>query len=607
MHDVTPKSEAEQREFFERTRSCFDAATRAVGVEQHYFDIAGTRVCLKFAGGQLVPLIVRAFEHVRIDPVPEPDFSICLWDSESTGVEMVRPPCRWDSFTNRGDIWGFNSRRIKTAFHWIENSVHIMDMQTNTAVFWVQSIGRMPFWVHASPLRTPIHWWMEKNGFQLIHAAAVGTADGAVLITGKGGVGKSTTALASLRAGLYYLADDYLIVGLDPEPRVYTLYSTAKLNSNQIENLPEFQPLITNQHALDEEKAIIFLYPDFSRQIQKSMPLKSILLPRIQERPDTVFTPADSLSAQRAAAFTTMSQLPYAGRQTHEFLDRLSQTLPKFYLDLGHDLPQISEAIADFIRIGPENIAESDAVPVNDQRSSPMVSVVIPTHNGEKFIRDAVDSVLDQSYEALEVIVIDDGSIDNTQWVVQALPHDVRFHRQINAGAAAARNRGIKEASSDLIAFLDVDDLWPEDNLRVMVDELNADPKLQVVHGYAQVLEYRADTGDYAYVGNPEESFPYYIGAGLYRRSAFQTVGLFDTALKFAEDSDWYSRADHLGVTMKRLAQVTLFVRRHGQNMTQTATKAELSPLRMLKKKLDHERQDAGTGAGNAARKTDDP
>lgn len=600
MLDVPPKTKEEQIEFFELIHDCFDAAARAVGMEQHFFDIAGTRVCLKFAGGQLVPLIVRAFEHIRIDPVSDPDFSICLWDSESTEVEMVRPPCRWDCFTNRGDIWGFTSRRIKTAFHWVENSVHIMDMQTDTAVFWVQSTARMPFWVHASPLRTPIHWWMEKNGFQLIHAAAIGTDDGAVLITGKGGVGKSTTALTSLRAGLYYLADDYLIVGLDPEPRVYTLYSTAKLNSDQIVNLPEFQPLITNQHALDDEKAVIFLYPDFSRQIKNSMPVKAILLPRIQKRLDTVFTPADALSAQRAAAFTTMSQLPYAGRRTHEFLDRLSQALPKFYLDLGQDLHQIPEAITSFLQTGPERIVASRAEPVSEQRSSPMVSVVIPTLNGEKFIREAIEAVLVQGYKALEIIVIDDGSIDNTRSIVEALPEAIRFYRQRNAGAAAARNRGIKEASSDLIAFLDVDDLWPENNLRVMVDQMNADPELQVVHGHAQLMEYRVDSDDYGYVGNPEEAFPFYIGAGLYRRSAFQTVGLFDETLKFAEDSDWYTRARDQGIKVNRLEQVTLFVRRHGQNMTQSATRAELSPLRMLKKSLDRRRSEAANKAGRA-------
>ena len=116
-------------------------------------------------------------------------------------------------------------------------AVNVMNMDTNTAIWWVQNTETLPFWVYASPLRTLLHWWMEKNGKQLIHAAAVGTEDGALLITGASGVGKSTTALSCLRRGFYYLADDYLIVGLDPVPMVYTLYSTAKLNAEQIARL----------------------------------------------------------------------------------------------------------------------------------------------------------------------------------------------------------------------------------------------------------------------------------------------------------------------------------------------------------------------------------
>jgi glycosyltransferase involved in cell wall biosynthesis len=313
-----------------------------------------------------------------------------------------------------------------------------------------------------------------------------------------------------------------------------------------------------------------------------------------------VFTCADALAAQRAAAFTTLSQLPYAGRRTHEFLDRLSQVLPKFYLDLGQDLQRMPTAIADFLEAGPEKLAESASSAVAGQGPSPIVSVVIPAFNGEDFIRDAIASVLGQSYEALEIIVIDDGSMDDTQSIIKSLDHDIRYYRQRNGGAAAARNRGIKEASSDLIAFLDVDDLWPENNLRVLVDEMNADPNVQVVHGHSQLMEYRADSADYAYVGNPEEAFPYYIGAGLYRRSVFETVGLFDGALRFAEDIDWYERARDKGIAMKRLDQVTLFVRRHGGNMTRAATKAELSPLRLVKKALDRRRLAIARDGGRA-------
>lgn len=591
MHNVQFKSEEEQQDFFDQSYACYIAATEAVGVEKHFFDIAGTTVCMSFAGSQLVPVIVRALEHLRIDEVIEPGFTICLWDGDSTGVEMIEPPCDWNSFTNRGDIWGFNSQHIKTAFHWVENSVNLMNMETNTAIWWVQTTATLPFWVYASPLRTLLHWWMEKNRKQLIHAAAVGTDDGAVVITGASGAGKSTTALSCLRHDFYYLADDYLIVGLDPEPLVYTLYSTAKLNADQVANLPEFDALISNKDNLYKDKAVMFLYPHFADQIQKSMPLKAMLIPSIQERIETGFSLTDDLSAQRAAAFTTLSQLPYAGRQTHEFLDRLAAALPKFNLELGSDLEAIPGALREFLHTGPLNVAATLSTPTAHEEKSPVISVVIPTYNGANFIHDAIQCVLEQDYPSVEIIVIDDGSTDNTEEIVQSIDVDIRYYKQGNNGAASARNRGIKDASSHLIAFLDVDDLWPKSNLRVLVDEMMDDPQLQVVHGHAQLMMFDGESGNFEYIGNPEESFPYYIGAGLYRRSVFQDVGLFDEELEFAEDSDWFERAKHLGKPVKRIDQVTLFVRRHDSNITSGKSDHELHPLRMVKKTLDRLRE----------------
>jgi hypothetical protein len=146
-------------------------------------------------------------------------------------------------FTDRGDIWGFNSKRIKTAFHWSEYSVNVMDLKTNTGVYWVKTPKSFPYWVCSSPFRSMIQWWMEKNNAQLLHAASVGTKDGAVLITGKGGVGKSTTAISSLNAGLNYLGDDYVIVKKDPEPKVYSLYSTAKLNPGDLDKFPALRTM----------------------------------------------------------------------------------------------------------------------------------------------------------------------------------------------------------------------------------------------------------------------------------------------------------------------------------------------------------------------------
>ena len=119
-----------------------------------------------------------------------------------------------------------------------------------------------------------------------------------------------------------------------------------------------------------------------------------------------------------------------------------------------------------------------------------MVSVIIPVYNGENFIREAVENVLSQKYPALEIIIINDGSTDGTEAIIKQLPVDIRYFTQDNNGPAAARNKGIRDASGEFITFLDADDLWPENNLNIMVDAMLRNPEMDVIRGYAQLTEF---------------------------------------------------------------------------------------------------------------------
>ena len=514
---------------------------------------------------------------------------------------MPPPPVHPDNFTDRGDIWGFGSAAYKIAWHWSEFSVNAMDMTHNEGVFWVQDPDTLPYWVHSSPLRTFFHWWMEKNHCQLIHAAAVGTDDGAVLITGKGGVGKSSTALACLDANMNYYADDYVVVGLDPKPRVYTLYSTAKLNGDQVARFARFAPLISNPDKLGQEKAVMFLNETFGRQIKPSAPLRAVLTPNFASRPETRFSPAQRNGLFRATAFTTLAQLPYAGQFTHDFVERLISNVPGWQMHLGHDIASVPDAIKALL--ANEKHVVDDARGTSRSTNTPKISVVIPVFNGKDFIADAIASVLSQNYPNLEIVVVNDGSTDGTADVVKNLDGPIVYVEQENAGPSAARNAGLKSATGDFIAFLDVDDLWPADNLSAMMDVLIEEPEVDVVHGYGQLLE-RDEAGNWTFVGNPQESFPFYISAALYRRSAFERIGSFDTELKFSEDTDWFQRAYEADLYVKRLGQITLFVRRHGKNMTHGKSIIEVQALLAAKKAINRRRQAEGKSTNPKARQS---
>lgn len=114
---------------------------------------------------------------------------------------------------------------------------------------------------------------------------------------------------------------------------------------------------------------------------------------------------------------------------------------------------------------------------------APLVSVVVPAYNAERYIRDCVLSILDQGDIPLEVLVVDDGSSDRTAEIVQAIGDPVRCLHQANAGSAVARNHGIHASRGDYIAFCDSDDLWAPCRLRQQVDFLQANPEYQAACG----------------------------------------------------------------------------------------------------------------------------
>ena len=115
-------------------------------------------------------------------------------------------------------------------------------------------------------------------------------------------------------------------------------------------------------------------------------------------------------------------------------------------------------------------------------RNNPLVSVIIPTHNRASLVADAVKSVLNQTYNNIEIIVIDDGSTDDTRSVVTSLSGNIRYVFQEKQGPGVARNRGIDEATGDWIAFLDSDDLWLPDKLSLQFKVLEAFPQYKAVH-----------------------------------------------------------------------------------------------------------------------------
>jgi glycosyltransferase involved in cell wall biosynthesis len=223
-------------------------------------------------------------------------------------------------------------------------------------------------------------------------------------------------------------------------------------------------------------------------------------------------------------------------------------------------------------------------------RSHPTISTIIPVYNGDRFLDEAVRSVLAQRHPSLEIIIVDDGSTDRTHEIVRGFGDAVTYHRQENRGAPAARNKGLDLSRGAIIAFLDADDLWAPDKLSVQLAALESDGKIDIVLGKIQRFFERGPREDREVVRLPESQTALSFGSGLFRRSVFDRVGRMDEELLLGDDQDWFLRARERQVRIHIVDRTTLLYRRHDRNLTENKEACDRFQMRILKKTLDRRR-----------------
>ena len=230
------------------------------------------------------------------------------------------------------------------------NVLSMLDTQQNKAVYWVKDASKLPYYEQGAPMRTIFSWWLGSRNYQCAHAAAVGTASGGVLLTGKGGSGKSTSALSCLDSDLLYVSDDYCVFKNDPQPYVYSLYNTAKLNGvKDLQRQPSFLPMIHNPEQAGKDKLLMFLKRHLSDKLSPGFPLKAILLPFVTGEAKTRLRPISSGTALKALAPTSMFQLPGAAIKSFQNMGKLVRQLPCYQLELGTNIKAIPDTILDLL------------------------------------------------------------------------------------------------------------------------------------------------------------------------------------------------------------------------------------------------------------------
>jgi glycosyltransferase involved in cell wall biosynthesis len=233
--------------------------------------------------------------------------------------------------------------------------------------------------------------------------------------------------------------------------------------------------------------------------------------------------------------------------------------------------------------------------------NSPRVSVIIPLYNQKKYIGEAIDSVLNQTYPDIEIIVVNDGSTDDPFPELEKYRNDILLINQENRGLAGARNTAIKNSSGEYIQLLDADDFLHENKIRLQLEfSVNKDEMIS----YCEVVQYDSDSGQTAlrYIGETKDIFmglynfwlpyPVPVHSLLIKKDIFNRFGLFDEELKACEDRYFFSKLAAAGVNFTYFPFVGGHRRLHKSNMNKNRLHIVENTIKYYKK-LNKELGDA--------------
>jgi len=342
-------------------QSFLDDAASAGGPVQQWYRIGGHNIGVRTILEQDARRLRPALDHLALPEAAASDTGLTI--SAWNGATPKAPPVLADLLRRlranwcaecgpRGEVLELHSVGISAIYNAGPNVLSVIDFERNRGWLLKLDDDVFPYWEAGSPFRFLLHEWFAARQMQYVHGAAVGTERGGVLLVGKGGSGKSTTALLCAAAGLQYAGDDYCLI--DPSCAwAHSLYNTGKLKgAEDYARLPELKGLSTNPDSFErggEGKALYFLNEIWPDRVVAGMPLRAIVVPRITGELASRIEPCSAFDALVAMLPSTVAQLPAASNQDCDRMVELVEKLPAYLLHLGTDIRGIPAALTTLL------------------------------------------------------------------------------------------------------------------------------------------------------------------------------------------------------------------------------------------------------------------
>ena len=311
------------------------------------YTIAGKSCIIHFIGIRQLPFFTLSLAHLETTASSNDFFTLYVVDASVAKIQL--PPICWqpeDVCDYDGSIRSMPDGLFAACITEYQ-TIQFIHHQAKTAFVWMNNAAILQEWESSFPFRSLFYQVFKQKGFLFIHAGAVGTAQGGVLLTGKGGAGKSTTCLSAfLYSNLQYAGDDFIC--LDPEKmKAYSLYNIAKLTK---ENISRFPLLAANTDGVDADKLQYFVHKHLPQKMIKQMKVKAIFIPNYSPSHTIVsLSIADKQDVMKALAPSSVLLLR-AGEKEIKKLALLIGDLPCYWINTNENLIEIASVIENYLK-----------------------------------------------------------------------------------------------------------------------------------------------------------------------------------------------------------------------------------------------------------------
>jgi hypothetical protein len=306
-------------------------------LELRYFVIANKNICINCSTVRVAEQFSQSLLHLQVSPFLQSDLDIFVWERDDNfqGIEANNASHETD-FSADGLIYQFN-----------EQSISIYDSLRKRAYFWVNSLDLLGDWNFSKPFRSIFHWYLSQFDLSMIHGAVVGTELGGVLITAKGGSGKTTTALSCFFGGMRYLSDDY--VAINPSSGIaYSLYNSAMLTMDNLTRFSSLSSYVKNPIRPNGIKGLVYLNEVNAKLLQSQITLKALLIPKITSSSVSEIVPVNKVNALMAIA-PTIRSLRNFEQQKLTAAKQIASNLPCFEFRLSSNVNDNVAVLKRFI------------------------------------------------------------------------------------------------------------------------------------------------------------------------------------------------------------------------------------------------------------------